>query len=374
MSTVPPRVASSRPRVLLVTASEFWRPISGDHARTAALVGALARHCELSVMFAGAMDDAARREARAGQPPFRIVAGNQGRPSREGVLRAFRQVCGALAPQAVILSRLRLDFLRVAVPAGVPCVLDTHDLESDSAPATGAAPPPDFDAELALLARYDKVLLIQRDDHARVVARLGARAMCVPHPVRLEPAPVRPGSRTIGYCASRWVSNVRALQWLLDEIWPALRARGATLQVAGFVTRSLPAPPPDGVVSRGYVPGLQALWSGFDVAVNPVRDGSGLKIKNVEALAAGIPLVTTTDGARGLRDAVGDAILVADDAPEFARACLRLLDDDALRARMAAGAHAYARANFSPEACFGGLLGWLASLAEPARPGAPARH
>ena len=109
MSTVPPRVASSRPRVLLVTASEFWRPISGDHARTAALVGALARHCELSVMFAGAMDDAARREARAGQPPFRIVAGNQGRPSREGVLRAFRQVCGALAPQAVILSRLRLD-------------------------------------------------------------------------------------------------------------------------------------------------------------------------------------------------------------------------------------------------------------------------
>ena len=42
MSTGPSQLVSSRPRVVLVTASAFWRPISGDHARTAALVARVA--------------------------------------------------------------------------------------------------------------------------------------------------------------------------------------------------------------------------------------------------------------------------------------------------------------------------------------------
>jgi glycosyltransferase involved in cell wall biosynthesis len=90
--------------------------------------------------------------------------------------------------------------------------------------------------------------------------------------------------------------------------------------------------------------------------------GAGLKIKNVEALASGLPLVTTGEGARGIADVAGDAFLVADDPDAFASACLRLLDDVSLRTRVAARALQVARERFSPQACFAPLLDWIGGL------------
>lgn len=356
-----------RPKLLFVTRSRYWRPGNGEATRTAALVEALAAATELTVFHPARVDDAARAFVDASPHRYVLAVGSSDRPEPAGLIAAMRALCSQLQPQVVMLSRLQLDFLRQAIPPGVRRVMDTHDLVSDNARSRAQAGVDvsealDFGRETGFLRHYDRVLLIQQDDFARVSAVLGERALCVPHPVVLPPQPVRPHSRVIGYAASQWVANVHGFRWFVDDVWPQLAGPDIRLDLAGHLASLVPDPLPAGMHRRGFVPDLADLWSGIDLAINPVRWGSGLKIKTVEALAAGLPLVTTREGARGLEDGAGHAFLVADDAADFARACRELLTDTDRRAALAAAAHRYARARFTPDACFGTLLEWLATV------------
>ncbi len=350
--------------MLFVTRSRYWRAGNGEARRTLVLIEALAGVCDLTVFFPEVPDEGARAAVEGCVHPYRLAVGAKEKPERAGIVAAMGRLCRELKPDVVLLSRLQLDFLRMAVPAGTRLVMDTHDLVSDNAESrrrvgVEVQEALDFGCEMAYLRHYDRVLLIQPDDCARVAAVLGERAMCVPHPVVLPAQPVRPGSRVVGYAASQWIANRHGLQWFLGRVWPQLVAQQVEFDVAGHIAALLPRPLSAGIRVRGLVPRIEDLWSGMDLAINPVPWGSGLKIKTVEALAAGLPLVTTREGARGLEEAAGDAFLLADDAASFADACLSLLGDDALRGRIAAQAHRLARSRFTPEACYGGLVSWL---------------
>lgn len=354
----------NRPRVLFVTRSRYWRAGNGEATRTRTLVEALAGVCELTVFFIEATDADASAAVAASPHRYRLAHGGREMPAREALLAAVRQLCGQTRPDVVLLSRLQLDFLRQAVPAGTRLVIDTHDLVSDNAASrrqlgVPVDEPLDFEREIAFLRRYDRVLLIQPDDHARVAAVLGDRALCVPHPVELPTQPVRPGSRVLGCAASPSPANRHGVQWFFGEVWPQLVAHRVELQLAGPLSALLPQPLPEGVRACGFVPAPDALWAGVDVAINPVRWGSGLKIKTVEALASGLPLVTTREGARGIEHLAGDAFELADDPASFADACLRLLDDADARRAMSAVARRWAGANLSVGVCFGPFFSWL---------------
>ena len=111
-----------------------------------------------------------------------------------------------------------------------------------------------------------------------------------------------------------------------------------------------------GVVVHGRVDDLAAHYAAADLCINPVRHGGGLKIKTVEALAHGRPLVASLHGVRSLEVHKGRAFLVADDGAAFAAAIQHLVahPDEALR--LAQAGSALAAAQFGPEACYGPLL------------------
>ena len=102
----------------------------------------------------------------------------------------------------------------------------------------------------------------------------------------------------------------------------------ATLRVSGA------DPPPElrekerfGVPFEGHIPDLASFYGSARVVISPVRFGSGVKIKTVEALQFGLPVVSTTVGAEGI-DLHGVKAVEITDAPEvFARAVCRLLTD-----------------------------------------------
>jgi glycosyltransferase involved in cell wall biosynthesis len=124
-----------------------------------------------------------------------------------------------------------------------------------------------------------------------------------------------------------WPPTGEAMRRLLERVWPRVRrlVPEARLVVAGRGTESLTAEPPPGAEIMGEVPSAQRFLEQLSVLVFPLTAGSGVKVKVLEALATGIPIVTTTAGAEGIDG--GEGVIVADDDDALAAATARLLDD-----------------------------------------------
>ena len=146
--------------------------------------------------------------------------------------------------------------------------------------------------------------------------------------------------------------NAEAVQHLVDEIWPRVRARRPTarLMIVGDVgpadRRRLRAP---GVALTGEVPDVRPYLRSAAVAAVPVRIGGGTRLKVIEALAMGKATVSTTLGCEGLTVRGGEHLMIADDAASFADRVLELLDDRDRRAAIGRAARALVERDYSWE-------------------------
>jgi glycosyltransferase involved in cell wall biosynthesis len=96
----------------------------------------------------------------------------------------------------------------------------------------------------------------------------------------------------------------------------------------------------------GYVDDLAPIFAKTRVLVAPLFIGAGIKGKVIDALANGIPIVTTSVGAEGLPIANGVNAFVADSPQEFAEAITKLVQDDELWGSIRSAAIMSAKANF----------------------------
>lgn len=97
----------------------------------------------------------------------------------------------------------------------------------------------------------------------------------------------------------------------------------------------------DRVFVTGYVPDLLPYYSKSTVCIAPIRAGSGTRLKILEAMAIGRPVVSTTTGCEGLDVIDGEHILIADDGALFAEQTVNLLTDSARRAKLIEKAREY---------------------------------
>jgi glycosyltransferase involved in cell wall biosynthesis len=152
-----------------------------------------------------------------------------------------------------------------------------------------------------------------------------------------------------------WMPNVDGILWFVDEVLPLIRKRQPQCTIA--VVGREPGKDVANLAQRdsliritGTVPDVRpSLW-GAKVAIVPLRIGGGTRLKIYEAMAARVPVVSTTIGAEGLDVSPGENILMGDTPAQFADACLRLLLDDAERRRVAASAWEHVSARHSWEA------------------------
>jgi GT2 family glycosyltransferase/glycosyltransferase involved in cell wall biosynthesis len=133
--------------------------------------------------------------------------------------------------------------------------------------------------------------------------------------------------------------NQVALDWFTRDVLPLVLEKlpHSRLLVAG----SDPPPrhafpdPLNAIDLLGFVDDIQPLFSSCALFVCPIRSGSGVRVKLLEAFASGIPVVSTYLGAEGLARTDGEFCALADDAPGFAAKVVQLLDDEAAAAAMA---------------------------------------
>jgi succinoglycan biosynthesis protein ExoO len=110
------------------------------------------------------------------------------------------------------------------------------------------------------------------------------------------------------------------------------------------------------VTLLGRVAELAPLYRRADVVVSPLRVGSGLKIKLIEALAHGKPVVATTVTAQGVAHLLTGSVALADTPQDFATQVLHLLAQPLVRAARAEAALGVARRSFSASAAYAGVI------------------
>lgn len=131
--------------------------------------------------------------------------------------------------------------------------------------------------------------------------------------------------------------------WFL-QIWPQVRSTcpSARLPLVGLGAGQLAIPDQVdlGVETIDDVPDIVPYLRQATIAVMPILHGSGIRFKVLEALAAELPVVSTSLGAQGIAAVHGESILVADDPAIFAQAVIDLLQATALRICLAERGHA----------------------------------
>ncbi len=135
--------------------------------------------------------------------------------------------------------------------------------------------------------------------------------------------------------ALTYSANFDAVDYFLRDIFPRVRARrpGVRLRITGK-TDGVPLarlPLGEHVTLTGYVEDIRPVVARSWAAIVPLRVGGGTRLKILEALALGTPVVSTSKGAEGLDLQDGKHLLIADTPQEFAEAVTRLLSDAALR-------------------------------------------
>jgi glycosyltransferase involved in cell wall biosynthesis len=166
----------------------------------------------------------------------------------------------------------------------------------------------------------------------------------------------RPGSETptpntlIYPGAVTYDANHDAVSYFIQDVLPRVRQQIPDVQFTvtggtnGVDVHDLAAQP--GVTFAGYLPEVApAIRSSWAVVV-PLRKGGGTRLKILEAMALGTPVISTRKGAEGLTVQPGEDILLADGPDELAQAVVTLLNDTALRAHLSAAGRALVERNY----------------------------
>jgi glycosyltransferase involved in cell wall biosynthesis len=149
-------------------------------------------------------------------------------------------------------------------------------------------------------------------------------------------------------------SNRDAIRHFVHEVWPRVRARfsDAVLDILG-------ANPPEDLVAlsrtddsiriHGFVPDVRPYFEKAALAVCPIRDGGGTRVKILDNLSMGKPIVSTSIGVEGIDVVPERDLLIADSPSAFETQIARILEDAPLRARLAANARSLAERTYSWE-------------------------
>jgi sugar transferase (PEP-CTERM/EpsH1 system associated) len=207
-----------------------------------------------------------------------------------------------------------------------------------------------------LLRQFDGCTVVSQQERANVlsIAPNCQHVVVVPNGVDLDrykghfgaPEPgtlVFPGALT-------YSANFDAMAFFLHKVFPLIKAHWpeVILRITGK-TNGVPVdrlPLDESVILTGYLDDVRPAVAQSWVCVVPLRVGGGTRLKILEAMALGTPVVSTTKGAEGLEITPGEDILIAEEPTAFADAVLRLLDDPTLRAKLAANGQRLVREQY----------------------------
>jgi glycosyltransferase involved in cell wall biosynthesis len=207
-----------------------------------------------------------------------------------------------------------------------------------------------YNAEATALAKlerhyataFDHVVTVS-DKERELFARLNPSTVTIPNGVgpRPQPKPRSPHDplRLLFVGSLNYEPNREGLEWFAREVLPRVEAE---VEAVGPGRRGPELP---GITYLGRVEDLEPVYARADAAIVPLRAGAGSRLKVLEALALGVPLISTTLGAEGYDLTDGENALLAEDADAFVERLQRVRD---LAPKLVTNGYAFAKPYFWP--------------------------
>jgi glycosyltransferase involved in cell wall biosynthesis len=192
---------------------------------------------------------------------------------------------------------------------------------------------------------FDAVLAVSEEDKAALQQAAGKAVDMAVIPIAIDTDEVSVVTRQAGadhiihIGTMYWPPNIDGIRWFIHEVYPHIRAKrpDVVFDVVG-------ARPPQELVNlsgngtginvTGYVDDPTSYLEQAGVMVIPLRAGGGMRVKILNALAQGVPIVSTSLGCEGIAVTHGQDIMIADSPDEFAEAVMRVLDSPILAERL----------------------------------------
>jgi glycosyltransferase involved in cell wall biosynthesis len=192
---------------------------------------------------------------------------------------------------------------------------------------------------------FDAVIAVSDEDRAALEEVAGKLPGLIVVPISVDTDEVLPITRNLDaehilhIGTMFWAPNVDGILWFAREIYPLIQSQRPQVEFDVVGAR-----PPEEVQAlgdedkhihvTGYVQDPDPFYRRAGVMVVPLRAGGGMRVKILNALAQGLPIVTTTLGCEGIAVQNGQHLLIADRPEDFADAILRLLNNPTFAAQL----------------------------------------
>ena len=287
----------------------------------------------------------------AGGVPLTVV-----RHFDRGVLETLERACREQGFDAAYYDHLSM--LEYARRLPLPIIHDAHNVEFElirrHAATLGLSPAKAIAGrEWRLVQAYERerysacrlIFAVSERDAGIIRELAGPSADVRVIPISVDargttPLGARPPDPALLYVGGlHWPPNADAVMHFVQDIWPLVRrdTPGATLTIVGRddapAARTLRQTP--GVQLAGYVDDVSPYYERARALVVPLRSGGGMRVKILETLARGLPVISTSIGYEGIDAVPGVHLLAADTPADFAAAVQRAFHDDALLSGLA---------------------------------------
>lgn len=216
--------------------------------------------------------------------------------------------------------------------------------------------------EFENVSKTDAILAITEDDNAFFKEHFpSVPSVVIPTSLKFESI-IQDYTLTDFYFlgAMDWLPNKEGISWLLEEVVTkkeleaSIHLAGKSMDTAAFEKKS--------VVCHGEIENAKEFINSHGICLIPLLSGSGLKIKLLENMALGKPIITTSEGARGVAIENGEHVLIADTPKDFQDAMQLLSTDQMLRKKLGESAQNYVKEHFSEHKITNKLLEFLSKV------------
>lgn len=260
--------------------------------------------------------------------------------------RDFTKIINSKKFDIVIISYALWGKLIEKIPYDTYKILDTHDFITGQCKNRKSEVGKLFGDEIDILKNFDEIWTYSIEEQYIFEQFTDKKVTLIPvsFPINFNNQSTEKKYDAI-YVASNNPHNISGINWFVNEVMPFLN--NVNIHVVGKIGEYIADH--KNIIKHGIVDDLTDFYLNSKIAICPMLSGTGIKIKVVEALSHGVPVITNQRGVDGLLNKRDNGCIVTDDPEIFAEQMMRLLHDKIYYSEIKQKAHHYYIENHDPK-------------------------